>query len=134
MEKVAARFGKKTVKFLKLGGDTSIDVFRKFGKDKALVKAMDSALQYGSDGARLVKKTGPSKFIKYLRMTKIGVRATRSSYQGRLTSLLVKVSEMLPLAAIYALCVLSGVPVVWAPLNRVVKLGLRPRKLAKASQ
>ncbi len=134
MEKVAARFGKKTVKFLKLGGDTSLDVFRKFGKDKALVRAMDAALQYGSDGSRLVKKTGPTRFMKYLRMTKIGVRATRSAYQGRLTSLLVKISEMLPLAVLYAVCALSGLPVLWAPLNRAVKFGLRPRRFAKASQ
>jgi hypothetical protein len=115
MERVAKTYGKRTGKFLRLGGDAPITVAKRFGKSVKVTEAMNAAVKYGPDGTRLLVKTGPTKFLKYLRIAKYGVRTTRSIWQHRLTMLLAGLISMLPLWALYGITALSGLGAVGAP-------------------
>jgi hypothetical protein len=115
MERVTKVFGKHTGKFLKLGGDAPVKVAKRFGKSKNVTEAMNTAVKYGPDGTRLLVKTGPTKFIKYLKIAKYGVRTTRTIWQHRLTLLLAGLISMLPAWAMYGITALSGLGAVGAP-------------------
>ncbi len=125
MENVAKTFGKRTRKFLKIGGDDTVDLVRRYGKTKGLAKATDSAVQYGPDGIRLLKRAGPSKFMRYLKLTKYSVRGVRSIWKQRLTLLLAETVERLPDWGIYMTAAVSGLIAGAIPSN-----GLR-RAIAK---
>ena len=115
MERVTRVFGKSTGKFLKLGGEAPVKVAKRFGKSKNVAEAMNTAVKYGPDGTRLLVKTGPTKFIKYLKIAKYGVRTTRTIWQHRLTLLLAGLISMLPAWAMYGITALSGLGTVGAP-------------------
>jgi hypothetical protein len=132
LEKMASVYGKNTVKFLKLGGGAPARVLKKFGNNKTLVKAMDEAVQYGPRGTRLIEKTGPTKFLKYVRLTKYGARTTRSIYQQRLTSLLGWILNKLPMESIYAICALTGLVAVGVPMSYLFRIGRRLRRSPEA--
>ncbi len=134
MEKAAGVYGKKIGKFLKLGRETPLKVLRKFPGDKQAAKALDSAVQYGAKGTRLLEKTGPSKFLKYVRITKYSARTVRSVWQGRLNRLLVKIFSLFPEWALWAIAGLSGLILVSMPARSVMKwrAGRRERRLARS--
>jgi hypothetical protein len=115
MEKVVGVYGAKTGKFLKLGGDAPVSVLKRFPKDPHAVTAVDTALKYGVDGGRLLEKTGPTKFLKYVTLTKYAARTTRSIWEKRLTTLLVKFVTLFPPLVIVAMWAASGLVVVGAP-------------------
>ncbi len=119
MEKVAAGYGRKTAKFLDVGGESAVTVGKRFAGDKRLAQAMDEAIKYGTDGPRLLEKAGPAKFMKYLAYTKYATRATRSIYRGRLQSALLSLVAILPVYAIVAVAVISGLFSVGAPAYKV---------------
>ncbi|MDQ7784107.1 MAG: hypothetical protein RDU20_14580 [Desulfomonilaceae bacterium] len=128
MEKAAGVYGKKIGKYLKLGGQSPLKVLRKFPGDKQAARAMDSAVQYGAGGTRLLEKTGPSKFLKYVRITKYTARTTRSVWQGRLNRLLVKLFSFFPEWSLWAIAGVSGLIVVGMPTRAVVKWRTRRRE------
>ena len=70
-----------------------MEALRKFGKTPDIGKAVDTAIQFGPDGSRLLLKTGPSKFLRYVTLAKYGERTVRSIWEKRLTSLLGRVSN-----------------------------------------
>ncbi len=121
MEKAAKVYGKRTGKFLKLGGESPLKVLRKFPGDKQAAKAMDTAVQYGNRGNRLIEKTGPSKFLKYVKITKYSARTVRSVWQGRLNRLLVKIFSLFPLWSLWAIAGVSGLAAVGIPVRSVMK-------------
>ena len=121
MEKLAATFGPKTGKFLKLGEGTAVNAFKRFGKSPQITAALDEALKFGPDGTRLLTKTGPRAFMKYVTMAKYGVRATRSAWQGRLVNLTAQALRYLPEWAMYVVAALSGMVVVGVPVGMVVR-------------
>ncbi len=129
VEKAASVWGKQTAKFLKLGGNASMDILRKFPATPNMGKALDSAIEYGPNGVRLLKRTGPSKFLKYLTIAKYGVRTTRTVWNQRLTLLLADLVKRLPMAAVFALAGLTGIVALGTPLVKVYTLvaGLRKR-------
>jgi len=127
MEKAAGVYGKKIGKFLKLGGESPLRVLRKFPADKQAAKAMDSAVQYGGSGTRLLEKTGPSKFLKYVRITKYSARTVRSVWQGRLNRLLVKIFSLFPEWSLWAIAGLTGLVLVGIPVSSVMKRQARRR-------
>jgi len=108
MERVARAYGKQTGKFLKLGGQAPIKVLHKFGKSKGITKAVDVALEYGPRGTRLLEKTGPSKFLKYVKIAKYSTRATRSIWKHRLPALLAEFMKLLPQWITYLVGIVSG--------------------------
>jgi len=112
MPKVAKAYGSKTGKLLSLGGEDSMRIFRRFGNHKQIQDALDTAVKYGPDGTKLLGKVGPSRFLKYVTLTKYGARTTRSIWQGRLTSLLAWTMSSLPEAAIWGLAIFSGMVLV----------------------
>jgi hypothetical protein len=126
MADVVAVCGKKTGKFLNLGGDASVVVFKKFGKHGGLPVAMDSAIRHGPEGLRLLEKTGPNKFMKYLVLSKFMTRGIRSWHEERLSELLkilalyvfywlMSLLSWLPTIVRYALLILSGLVVIGVP-------------------
>lgn len=127
MERVALTYGKKTGKFLHLGGDAPVALVRRFPMDRHAVEALDTAIKYGTDGTRLLAKIGPTKFLNYVRVTKYAARTTRSVWQGRLNHLLVKTMSMLPQPAIFSLGLLSGLVAVGVPAVFVLRKFL-PRR------
>ncbi len=127
IERAAKVYGKNTVKFMKLGGDESIDIARKFAKNRDLTKAMNRAVQYGEDGTRILRKTGPTKFLTYLRIAKYGERAIRTTYQGRLNFALLKVAEYVPKSALMVTSFASGLFLLFIPAAILLKIGLLPR-------
>lgn len=133
MEKAAGVYGKKIGKFLKLGGESPLRVLRKFPADKQAAKAMDSAVQYGSRGTRLLEKTGPSKFLRYVRITKYSARTVRSVWQGRLNRLLVKIFSVFPEWSLWGIAGLSGLTLVGMPTRSLVKWRARRRKRSSGS-
>jgi hypothetical protein len=128
MERVAVTYGKKTGKFLNLGGEAPVTVIRRFPMDKNIVEAVDTAVKYGPDGTRLLAKTGPTKFLKYVTATKYAARTTRSLWQGRLNNLLVNTVSLLPQPAIFSLAMLSGLVVLAVPAGFVLRKILRKRR------
>lgn len=121
MEKVAAKYGARTGKFMHLGGEAPVSLVRKFPHDAKLVDAMDSAVAYGSKGTDLLAKTGPSKFLRYLVLTKYSARASRSLWEGRLSKLLVKTVQLLPDPAIMGMALMSGLISLGLPVRWVVR-------------
>jgi hypothetical protein len=128
MERVATTYGKKTGKFLSLGGDAPVTVVRRFPMDKNIVESVDTAVKYGPEGAGLLAKTGPTKFLKYVRVTKYAARTTRSVWQGRLNNLMIKTMSLLPHSAIFSLGLVSGLVVVGFPTAFVLRKVLRKRR------
>jgi len=128
MERAAATYGRKTGKFLSLGGEAPVSVVRRFPMDKNIVEAVDTAVKYGPDGTRLLAKTGPTRFLNYVRATKYAARTTRSVWQGRLNNLLVKTMSLLPQSAIFSLAMLSGLAVVGVPTAFVLRKVLHRRR------
>jgi hypothetical protein len=128
MEKVATTFGKKTGKFLKLGGETPLKILRKYPGDKQAVKAMDSAIQYGPRGTRLLEKTGPTRFLKYVKVTKYTARTVRSVWQGRLDRLLVKIFSLFPEWALWSIAGMSGLALGGMPTRYAVRALARRRQ------
>ncbi len=121
MEKMAASFGSKSAKFIKLGGDSATAMFSKFGKDKALVEAMDSALQYGPSGLRLLERTSPGKFMEYLKIAKFGARGGRVVHKGQLWSVVKWMAASVPLFYLYMLAFSSGAVAVGVPSVKLAK-------------
>lgn len=127
MPKVAKAYGRKTGKLLSLGGDDSLRLFRKFGNHKEIANALDSAVKYGPEGTRLLGKVGPSRFLKYVTLTKYAARTTRSVWQGHLTSVLTWSVAKIPETGIWILAVLSGLVVVspiFSLIRRVMKFSV----------
>lgn len=133
MEKVAKAYGKKTGKFLKLGGETPLKILRKYPGDKQAVKAMDSAIQYGPRGTRLLEKTGPTRFLKYVKVTKYTARTVRSVWQGRLDRLLVKIFSLFPDWALWSIAGMSGLALGGMPTRYAVRALARRRKQRAAN-
>ena len=135
MPRVARVYGRKTGKLLSLGGSDSLRIFRKFGARKEIANALDTAVKYGPEGTRLLRKVGPSRFLKYVTLTKYAARTTRSVWQGHLTSLLTWSVAKIPETVILLLAVLSGLVVV-SPVHflirRVIKLSASKSKGAEA--
>jgi hypothetical protein len=119
LEKVAAGYGRKTAKFLDVGGQTAVTVAKRFSGDKRLVEAMDEAVKYGAQGPQLLGKTGPTKFMKYLTYTKYAARGTRSIHKGRLQSALLGMVAAMPAYAIMAVALITGLVSIGAPAYRV---------------
>jgi len=119
METVAAAYGNKTGKFLKLGGDTPVEVLKRFPKDPFAAIAVDSAVRYGREGGKLLEKTGPARFLKYVTYTKYAARTTRTLWEKRLTSFLLKFMSLFPVSAIILGAVASGLVVVGMPARYV---------------
>jgi hypothetical protein len=117
MEKVVAAFGSKTRKYLRLAGNTSVDVLRRYGKTPNLNRALDKAIQYGPQGGRLLRKTGPTAFLRYLRIAKYSTRAVRSFHKDRLTMTAAHLSKMLPSGALWGMAVVSGLIVLGVPFR-----------------
>lgn len=134
MERAARVYGKKTGKFLRLGGDTPLRVLRKFPADKQATKAVDTAIQYGARGTRLLEKTGPTRFLKYVKVTKYTARTVRSVWQGRLDRLLVKIFSLFPEWALWAIAGVSGLAVGGIPTRYAVKALARRRHRVVAQE
>jgi len=117
MEKVASTYGPKTGKFIQLGGDAPVSLVRRFPHNKQLVTSVDTAIKYGSEGTNLLAKTGPTKFMRYVTLTKYSARAGRSVWEGRLSSLLVKTLQLFPERAIAGIGLLSGLIAVGVPVG-----------------
>jgi hypothetical protein len=128
MERVAATYGKNTGKFLNLGGEVPVRLIRRFPLDKNIAEAVDTAVKYGPEGTKLLARTGPTRFLKYVRATKYTARTTRSVWQGRLNSLLVKTMSLLPRPAIFSLAMLSGLVVLAVPAGFVLRKVTRKRR------
>jgi hypothetical protein len=128
MERVAATYGKNTGKFLNLGGEVPVRLIRRFPLDKNIAEAVDTAVNYGPEGTKLLARTGPTRFLKYVRATKYTARTTRSVWQGRLNSLLVKTMSLLPRPAIFSLAMLSGLVVLAVPAGFVLRKVTRKRR------
>ncbi|MEW6113964.1 MAG: hypothetical protein AB1664_17655 [Thermodesulfobacteriota bacterium] len=128
MEKVTATYGKQTGKFLKLGGDAPVNVLRRFGtKNKEVKQAVDTAIQYGPEGMRLLQRTGPSAFLNYVRIAKYSTRATRSIWNQRVTKLLGKAVSYLPVEALFGIAILTGLVTVLVPTYYGLKVFRRLR-------
>lgn len=119
MEKAVAVYGPRTGKFLRLGGEAPIVVLKKFPRDPHTVAAVDTALKYGADGGRLLEKTGPTKFLKYVTFTKYAARTTRSIWEKRLTSFLMRFVSLFPQLAIVVGAIASGLVVVGMPAHYI---------------
>jgi hypothetical protein len=128
MEKIATVYGPKTGKFLKLGGEAPAAVLKKFPRDPHTVAAVDSAIKYGARGGRLLEKTGPTKFLKYVNITKYAARTTRSIWEKRLTTLLTKFASLFPPLALMAVAVASGLVIVGMPAHSILRRRKRKDK------
>ncbi len=126
----ARAFGPKSGRFLQLGGDASIDLFRKFGKGERVAEAMDHAFQFGSKGTSLLQKLGPTKFMTYLKITKYGVRSARSIRQDRLNVVMAMALKSIPDWSLWAIAALTGFAVILMPTRHVVKGLMRWRRPA----
>jgi hypothetical protein len=134
MPRVAKAFGRNTGKLLSLGGHDSLTIFRKFGHRKEIANALDTAVKYGPEGTRLLRKVGPSQFLKYVTLTKYAARTTRSVWQGHLTSLLSWSVAKIPETLIWILAALSGAVValpVFSLIRRAIKLFVSKSKGAE---
>jgi hypothetical protein len=117
----AKAFGHRSGRLLQLGGGSSIEVFRKFGKGERVAEAMDHAFQFGSKGTNLLQKLGPTKFMTYLKITKYGVRGARSIRQDRLNVLMATGVKFLPDWSLWAIAALSGFAVILVPAKLAVR-------------
>lgn len=122
MEKVARVFGKRTGKFLALGDDAPVRVLKKFGNSKEISRAVNSAIEFGPDGKRLLVKTGPTKFLRYARITKYSARTVRTIWQNRLTMMLAGLMKLLPEWFVWVIALFSGVITVGVPARYVIRL------------
>ncbi len=127
MEKVALAYGGQTGKFLKLGGETPVTVLKKYGKSGVLKEAVDRSLEYGKSGTRLLGRTGPDKFMTYLKMAKYGVRGTRTVWQGRMQLAMTRLLKMFPEWTVFVLAGCTGLVTVAVPVRRTVKWWRRRR-------
>ena len=128
VEKAVSVYGKQTAKFMTLGGSATMDVLRKFPPASRTGRALDSALEYGPSGLRLMKKTGPSKFLKYLTMAKYGVRTTRTIWNQRLPLLLANLLKLLPMAAVYLVAAFTGIVSLGTPAIMVRSRLIRKKR------
>jgi hypothetical protein len=112
---------------MRLGGDESIDIARKFAGSKDLTRAMNRAVQYGEDGTRILRKAGPSRFLNYLRAAKYGARGIRTTYQGRVNAALFSVAKIVPEGALMITSFVSGFALLFAPFALLFRIGLMPR-------
>jgi hypothetical protein len=124
MPRVAKAYGQRTGKLLSLGGDDSLRIFRKFGARKEIANALDTAVKYGPEGTQLLRKVGPSQFLKYVTLTKYAARTTRSVWQGHLTPLLTWSVAKIPEGGIWILTILSGLVVV-SPAYSLVRRAMK---------
>jgi hypothetical protein len=124
MPRVAKAYGPRTGKLLSLGGDDSLRIFRKFGAHKEIANALDTAVKYGPEGTQLLRRVGPSQFLKYVTLTKYAARTTRSIWQGHLTSLLTWSVAKIPETGIWILAILSGLVVV-SPVYSLVRRAMK---------
>lgn len=115
MEQVASAYGKNTAKFLKLGGESSVDVVRKFGKGPDVLDAVQEAVKHGPEGTKLVAEVGPKTFLRWGKITKFGVRAARTTYKERLTFALAWILKLLPEWALFAVAGVTGTVSVGVP-------------------
>jgi hypothetical protein len=115
MEQVVSAYGKNTAKFLKLGGEGSIEVVQKFGKGREVLDAVRDAAKYGPEGTKLVADAGPKMFLRWAKITKYGVRAVRTTYKERLTLTLSWILRLLPEWALYMVAGLTGFVGVGVP-------------------
>jgi hypothetical protein len=145
MVELAGGYGKNTVKFLELGGDKAVAIYRRHGNSKLLTEAMNTSIQYGEKGTELLFKTGPEKFMKgiaqktskaaqvakkeVLPTTKFGqilhtvgiskytlsVRGFKSFWEGHLTALLLQVTKWVPQWVIFSIAACSGIAVIGIP-------------------
>ncbi len=118
MGEFARRFGPKTGKFLCLGGDRSVTVFKRFGSSGHLGEAINEALPFGSKGMRLLERLGPDRFLKYAGYAKYGSRAARSAWKGRLQLLGAWLVARLPLVALVLLGGGTGLIAMGVPARR----------------
>ncbi len=132
LEKAATTYGKQTGKFLKLAGSAPLEVLRRFGKSRNLDEAVNTSIKYGPRGSRLLAKTGPDKFLKYVTIAKFTTRATRSVWKNRLNVLLAGILKRLPLPVLYGLFAGSGLVVVAAP-GFAVRRFIRRRRSVRAA-
>jgi hypothetical protein len=121
MEKAAAVYGPRTGKFLKLGGEAPIILLKKFPKDTRTVAALDSALKYGARGEKLLEQTGPTKFLKYVTLTKYAARTTRSIVEKRLTTVLLKFVTVFPPMAVIFAAIASGLVLIGMPAHGLLR-------------
>jgi hypothetical protein len=128
MEKVASTYGKYTGKFLKLAGDTPVEVVRKFGKSRYAVRAVNTSIQYGPEGSKLLMKTGPRKFLKYVTAVKFSARTTRVIWKQRIDKALVKLMKFLPESYVIIIAILTGLGAIGFPANGVRKIVKRRRQ------
>jgi len=117
MENVAAAYGSKTGKYLRLGGDSPVKIVKKFGRSRKLIEATDNAVQFGPKGARLLEQVGPSRFMMYLKMTKYGVRGLRSVWEARLTMLVAWFLKLFPQWAVFAMAAMTGSIAIGVPVR-----------------
>jgi hypothetical protein len=152
MVEMAGVYGKNTAKFLDLGGDKAVAIYRQHGKSKLLTEAMNTSIQYGEKGTDVLLKAGPEKFMKgmarktskaaqvakgeVLPTTKFGpilhtlgiskytlsVRGFKSFWDGHLTALLVQVTKWFPQWAIFSIAACSGLFVVGLPSMGVYRV------------
>ena len=126
MAKATAVYGKKTAKFLELGGEHSLEMFKKYGHSKNITTALDSAIMHGPKGLSILERVGPDKFIKYLTISKFSVRGVRSWHEGRLSEaakmlpsyanyMIKKLLSLLPKWVIFSLAAVSGLVVIGIP-------------------
>jgi hypothetical protein len=126
MAKATSVYGKKTAKFLELGGERSLEIFKKFGHSKNITTALDSAIMHGPKGLSILERVGPDKFIKYLTISKFSVRGVRSWHEGRLTELakmltsyghylITWLMSLLPQWGIFSIAAVSGLVVIGIP-------------------
>lgn len=128
MERAARIYGKNTGKFIALTGDLPVDMLKRYGNSRDLTKAINTSIQYGPEGRRLLKKTGPTRFLKYMNRAKYTARAGRSVWKNRLPLLLAHLMKFLPESALLALLLGSGVVTLGVPVRRVAKAMRRSRK------
>lgn len=126
MADAASKLGRNTGKFFALGETTTVAVVRKFGKQENLAVALNSAIRHGENGTRLLERTGPDKFLKYLNQSKYVLGGVRSWHQGRLSELgkkltknfrwwLLHLVSLLPTYLQYLMLAISGTIVVGGP-------------------
>lgn len=127
MKRFASTFGDKTGKFLRLGGRSSLDTFKKYENNPALKPALEKALQYGSAGTDILKKVGPERFLRY---TKYGARGMRTLWQGRLQMYLMWLFKMIPEWLLWSIAAVTGFVTFGAPTRLVLKRLRRVKRSA----
>lgn len=157
MVEIAGVYGKNTAKFLELGGEKAVAIYRQHGKSKLLTEAMNTSIQYGEKGTELLLKAGPESFMKgmarktskavqvakgeALPTTKFGqilhvfgiskytlsVRGIKSFWDGHLTTVLLQATKWLPQWGIFSIAALTGLIAVGIPSMGVYRTWRRLR-------